>query len=201
MWTCPKCKREFKNTNQNHFCVKPETINEYIYAQSEEQQPILRIVYETVSKAAPNAEEKIKQHIPTFWQNKNIVQFAAHKSHIGFYPSDDAVTAFTERLAGYKTNKGCIHLPYDNIDAKLIADIVQWRVANAEGNKKLVLPEELTAVIETDTEANAFFHSLTDGYKRGYCDWVGGAKQAATRQARAQKALVMLQNKQKTLKT
>lgn len=67
--------------------------------------------------------------------------------------------------------------------------------------KVVVIPEELTAVMDTDAEAKAFFESLTDGYKRGYCDWVGGAKQAATRQTRAEKALVMLQKKQKTLKT
>ena len=64
-----------------------------------------------------------------------------------------------------------------------------------------IVPEELTAVMETDSEAKAFFESLTDGYKRGYCDWIGGAKQATTRQNRADKALVMLQKKQKTLKT
>jgi uncharacterized protein YdeI (YjbR/CyaY-like superfamily) len=67
--------------------------------------------------------------------------------------------------------------------------------------KAVNIPEELIAVMETDSEAKTFFESLTDGYKRGYCDWVGGAKQAATRQTRAGKALVMLQKKQKTLKT
>jgi len=67
--------------------------------------------------------------------------------------------------------------------------------------KTVNIPEELITVMETDSEAKAFFESLTDGYKRGYCDWVGGAKQAATRQTRAGKALVMLQKKQKTLKT
>ena len=67
--------------------------------------------------------------------------------------------------------------------------------------KEVIVPAELTAVLENDTEAAAFFDSLTDGYKRGYCDWVGGAKQEATRATRADKALIMLQNKQKTLKT
>jgi len=65
----------------------------------------------------------------------------------------------------------------------------------------VVIPEELVAVMASDDEAKEFFDSLTDGYKRGYCDWVGGAKQQATRQTRAAKALIMLQNKQKTLKT
>ena len=67
--------------------------------------------------------------------------------------------------------------------------------------KAVVVPDELTAVMETDSEAKAFFENLSDGYKRGYCDWVGGAKQAATRQTRADKALIMLHKKQKTLKT
>ena len=70
-----------------------------------------------------------------------------------------------------------------------------------KGNKTVNIPDELTAAMDSDGEAKAFFESLTDGYKRGYCDWVGGAKQAATRQSRAAKALIMLQNKQKTLKT
>ena len=63
------------------------------------------------------------------------------------------------------------------------------------------VPEELSAVLKDESEAKQFFDSLTDGYKRGYCDWVGGAKQQATRETRAGKALLMLKNKQKTLKT
>lgn len=69
------------------------------------------------------------------------------------------------------------------------------------GKGEVTIPAEMIQVLETDGEAKAFFDSLTNGYKRGYCDWVGGAKQQATRETRAQKALIMLQKKQKTLKT
>jgi len=62
-------------------------------------------------------------------------------------------------------------------------------------------PTELQLLLDNDTEANAFFESLSKSYKQGYCDWVGSAKQEDTRKVRAGKALVMLQNKQKTLKT
>ena len=65
----------------------------------------------------------------------------------------------------------------------------------------VVVPEELTNILKDEPEAREFFLGLTDGYKRGYCDWVGGAKQPATRLTRAEKALLMLKNKQKTLKT
>ncbi|MCL2564586.1 MAG: YdeI/OmpD-associated family protein [Defluviitaleaceae bacterium] len=70
-----------------------------------------------------------------------------------------------------------------------------------QDKKAVIVPGELSAVMETDFEAKEFFASLSDGYKRGYCDWVGSAKQESTRQTRAGKALIMLQNKQKTLKT
>ncbi|GAB6009254.1 YdeI/OmpD-associated family protein [Dysgonomonas reticulitermitis] len=66
---------------------------------------------------------------------------------------------------------------------------------------EIVVPEELTNILKEDAEAKVFFESLSDGYKRGYCDWIGGAKQPATREVRAGKALIMLRNKQKTLKT
>jgi len=62
-------------------------------------------------------------------------------------------------------------------------------------------PAELQVLLDNDTEANAFFESLSKSYKQGYCDWVGSAKQEDTRKLRADKALIMLQNKQKTLKT
>jgi uncharacterized protein YdeI (YjbR/CyaY-like superfamily) len=62
-------------------------------------------------------------------------------------------------------------------------------------------PAELKLLLEKDVEANAFFGNLSKSYKQGYCDWVGSAKQEETRKIRAEKAMIMLRNKQKTLKT
>jgi len=62
-------------------------------------------------------------------------------------------------------------------------------------------PAELQVLIDTDLEAKDFFENLSKSYKQGYCDWVGSAKNEDTRKVRAAKALIMLQNKQKTLKT
>jgi uncharacterized protein YdeI (YjbR/CyaY-like superfamily) len=62
-------------------------------------------------------------------------------------------------------------------------------------------PGELSSLLKTDDEARTFFESLSKSYKQGYCDWVGSAKQEETRKVRAAKALIMLQKKQKTLKT
>lgn len=62
-------------------------------------------------------------------------------------------------------------------------------------------PLELQNLLHKDKPANDFFESLSKSYKQGYCDWVGSAKQEATRQSRAEKAILMLRNHQKTLKT
>lgn len=63
------------------------------------------------------------------------------------------------------------------------------------------VPAELQALLDKSPEASDFFETLSKSYKKDYCDWVGSAKQAETRQSRAEKAILMLLNKQKTLKT
>ena len=129
MWKCPRCGREFKNTNQNHFCQASNAIDEYIAAQAEAVQPILQSIRETIHRAAPEAVEKISWQMPTFWQGENLIHFAVFKKHIGLYPGGEATTVFAQRLAGYKTSKGAIQLPLGQaIDYQLINDIVQWRV-------------------------------------------------------------------------
>ncbi len=63
------------------------------------------------------------------------------------------------------------------------------------------IPNELEVLLDKDEQAKTFFETLAQSYKKGYCDWVGSAKQEATRLVRAEKALIMLKNGQKTLKT
>lgn len=127
MWQCPKCGREFKTTNQNHFCEKPKTIDEYIAGQSESVQPILNQIRDVLRKALPDAKECISWSMPTYRGRINIIHFAAHKNHVGLYPGDKAIEYFADRLSGYKTSKGAIQLPYDKpLPADLITDIAKW---------------------------------------------------------------------------
>ena len=102
MWTCPKCGRTFQKQNQSHYCGEaPKTIDAYI--------------------------ERISWSMPTFWEKHNLIQFAAHKNHIGLYAGTEAVKEFEERLKDYKTSKGTIHLRYDKpLPLELIADIARW---------------------------------------------------------------------------
>lgn len=128
MWQCPKCGRDFKNTNQHHYCGESlKTIDTYIDAQSEEVRPFLNQVRDTLRVALPNAEERISWSMPTYWYNQNIVHFAAFKKHIGLYPGEKAVGHFKEKLTEYKTNKGTVQFQYSKpIPLPLIAEIAKW---------------------------------------------------------------------------
>lgn len=81
-------------------------------------------------------------------------------------------------------------------NTKFLKDSVVFRVTDL-----MQIPAELTVLLDKDKKAETFFETLADSYRKGYCDWVGSAKQESTRQIRAEKALKMLQNGQKTLKT
>ncbi len=70
-----------------------------------------------------------------------------------------------------------------------------------KGEHIIGIPQELKALLDKDKKAKGFFDTLTKSYQQGYIDWVGSAKQEATRQVRAEKAILMLRNNQKTLKT
>ncbi|GAA0763456.1 iron chaperone [Clostridium sartagoforme] len=128
MWKCDKCGKEFKNTNQEHYCgEKPKTIDDYISMQSEELWPLLNQIRDTIREALPYAEERISWSMPTYWNKQNIIHFAAFKKHIGLYPGDKAVEHFSEKLTEYKTSKGAVQFPYSKpLPLELIAEIAKW---------------------------------------------------------------------------
>lgn len=185
-------------------------IDAYIGGFPAPVQEKLNAIRSIIKELASQATERICMRMPTYDLNgKWLVHFAGFEKHVGFFPQPEGVAAFEDKLYGYKTSKGGIQFPNDKpLPLDLIREIVAFRVAQQGEDKpaevksrEIVVPEELSAVLESDAEARSFFESLSDGYKRGYCDWVAEAKQAATKETRAAKALVMLQNKQKTLKT
>ena len=126
-WKCPKCGREFSRQNQDHYCVKPRNIDDYIAAQDEKYQPVLREVRAVLRNVLPEAEERISWSMPTYWKGRNIIHFAASKNHLGLYPGDEATAAFAEELSGLSVSKGTIRVPYDQpLPSELIERIAKW---------------------------------------------------------------------------
>ena len=126
-WKCPACGREFSREGQDHYCVKPQTIDEYITLQVEAVQPRLREIRALLHAAIPDAEERISWSMPTYWEGRNIIHFAAAKKHIGLYPGDEATGVFSDELKEYDVSKGTIRLPHNReLPAELITRIAQW---------------------------------------------------------------------------
>ncbi len=106
------------------------TIDEYIATHPAEIQRVLSELRATIRAAAPDATEKISYQMPTFAQHGNLVHFAAHKQHIGFYPAPSAIAAFRDELAAYKNSKGAVQFPLSRpLPLDLICRMVEFRVA------------------------------------------------------------------------
>ncbi len=112
-----------------------ETVDEYILLYPQEIQDKLQHVRRVIKEEAPEATEKISWKMPTFHLHGNLVHFAAHKSHIGFYPGENGVAQFKDRITEYKSSRGAIQFPYNKqFPEELVRDIVRFRV---EENKRI----------------------------------------------------------------
>jgi uncharacterized protein YdhG (YjbR/CyaY superfamily) len=113
------------------------SIDAYIATFPPETQKRLDEVRATIKAAAPEAQEKISYQMPTFYLHGNLVHFAAHKNHIGFYPTPSGVQAFEHELSQYETSKGSVQFPFDKpIPLDLITKIVLFRVSENLNKKK-----------------------------------------------------------------
>jgi len=208
MWKCPKCKREFKNTNQDHYCGKIETIDRYISEQSEEVQLILNKIRDTIRAAAPEATEKMSWQMPTFWQGENLIHFAAFKKHISIFPGGEATTVFADKLTGYKTAKGTIQLPLSKpIPYDLIEEITHWRVDAVKGENKnnqdmdaskmtrrvYDLPDYVTAALD-ESGLWERYRARPPYQRNDYIGWITRGKREETRQKRLTQMLEELQS-------
>jgi uncharacterized protein YdhG (YjbR/CyaY superfamily) len=106
------------------------TIDEYIAGCPKYIQAILETVRQAIRESAPKSEERISYGIPTFDLNdRHLVHFAAHKNHIGFYPTSSGVAEFRNELLEYEISKGTIRFPLDKpIALDLVEKIVKFRV-------------------------------------------------------------------------
>lgn len=105
------------------------TIDAYIATFPVSTQALLQQMRNTITKAAPKAEEAISYGMPTFKLQGNLVHFAGYKNHIGFYPAPSGIEAFADELKKYKTSKGAIQFPVDEkLPLALVTKIVKFRV-------------------------------------------------------------------------
>lgn len=107
----------------------PKNIDEYIAAFTPEVQEILQKVRQTISQAAPGAEEVISYRMPAFKMKGILAYFAGWKNHIGLYPPVMGDPELEAAVAPYAGEKGNLQFPLDQpIPYDLIERIVKFRV-------------------------------------------------------------------------
>jgi uncharacterized protein YdhG (YjbR/CyaY superfamily) len=105
------------------------SIDEYIAAFPKDIQAILEELRATIRAAAPDAEERISYQMPTFALKGTLVYFAAHKNHVGFYPTPSGIEAFQRELSPYEVSKGAVRFPIGQpLPVDVIGRIVKFRV-------------------------------------------------------------------------
>ena len=108
----------------------PANVDEYIAQFPPDVRKKLGSMRAAIKEAAPGATEKISYRMPAYWQDGDLVFFAAFKSHIGFYPLPDALGDFSERIAPYAQGKGSVQFPLgEEPPLALVKDIVRYRLA------------------------------------------------------------------------
>jgi uncharacterized protein YdhG (YjbR/CyaY superfamily) len=109
--------------------IKFRNVEEYLSAFPKNISSILEKMRETIKKAAPDAEELISYNMPAFRLKGMLVYYAAHKNHIGFYPTSSGISAFKKELSAFEGSKGSVRFPmHEPLPLKLITEIVKFRV-------------------------------------------------------------------------
>jgi uncharacterized protein YdhG (YjbR/CyaY superfamily) len=122
---CPQESRMKMNPGK----ARPKDIDEYIDVAPKAAQKKLLEMRACIRKAAPGAKEGLKWGMPAFSYKRILVVFAAHKGHIGFYPTPSAVKAFAKDLANFATASGSIQFPMEKpLPLALIRKITEFRV-------------------------------------------------------------------------
>jgi uncharacterized protein YdhG (YjbR/CyaY superfamily) len=114
-----------------------KSIDGYISQFPKNVRDVLEELRRVIKESASEAEETISYGMPTFKLNGNLVHFAAHTNHIGFYPTPSGIEAFKNELSSFKTSKGAIQFPLDKpIPFDLVKKIVKFRVKENKSKKK-----------------------------------------------------------------
>lgn len=131
MWRCPKCGREFKRTNQGHYCGEaPKTVLEYVDSQPLETRSRLTEMMIILHSSVPYTNERIWWSMPYYEKEGKYISFSACKKHISFYVGAEAIEKFALDLNEFVTKK-CDMLPLwksitHRIDSKNCKMVLEW---------------------------------------------------------------------------
>lgn len=106
--------------------VQFETTDDYLAVQPEKTGALLEKIRQTIRALVPEAKEVISYQMPAFRLNKVFIFYAGFKNHYSIFVP--GITGeFKDELAGYKTSKATINIPFDKpLPAALLKKIVKF---------------------------------------------------------------------------
>jgi uncharacterized protein YdhG (YjbR/CyaY superfamily) len=114
-----------------------KSIDAYIAAYPASTQTLLKQIRAAIKEAAPKATERISYGMPCFRTTKNLVYFAGHTKHIGFYPGAATIAHFETQLSVYKHAKGSVQFPLtEAIPTALIIQMTEFRLQELLNKEK-----------------------------------------------------------------
>ena len=153
-------------------------------------------------------EETLKWSSPVYTiDGKNVVGLGAFKHHFGiwFYNGvflkdehellTNAQEGKTKALRQMKFNT------IEAIDKNIVLQYVKEAIANQKSGKEVkpdrskkdtVIPVELQAKLDIDSDLKSAFEALTPHKQREYCEHIASAKREATKQNRLEKIIPMI---------
>lgn len=115
--------------------ARPEKIDDYFTALSDEKRAALEKLRKTIQDAAPDAEECFSYGLPAFCMDgKPLLAYGAGAKHCALYPlNPEVIEAHKEELKDFELSKGTIRFQPDKpIPGPLIRKLVKSRMKGIE---------------------------------------------------------------------
>ncbi len=181
-------------------------VDAYIERSKDFAKPLLNHIRVLVHEACPGVVETMKWSFPHFDYKGMMCSMASFKQHcaFGFWKQslidDAAFPAEKTAMGSFGRLTSTADLPDDMTMKKLIADAVRL---NDEGikvkkaplskeKKEIVVPEILTAALESSSQASETFNKFPYSCKKEYVEWILEAKTETTRDKRVATTLEWL---------
>lgn len=172
-------------------------VDDYIARAGDFAKPILERVRERVHAVVPGAEEAIKWGHPNYLcDGKIILGTAAFKAHASVHFWNAPTDETTEGMGHLGKLKDVADLPAD-LDRQIL-EAVKRRGEPARAKEKKPprpvgeLHPDFAAALAENGEARRAFDGFAPSHQREYVEWVGEAKQDATRTRRISQAVEWL---------
>ncbi len=177
-------------------------VDKYIDKAPAYAKPILKKLRDILLGADKTVQEDIKWGAPTLMKDGIVCSYMGFRKHVALWFHKGTLLEDPARLlnGGSTIAMRAAHFTKESqVKAKPITAMLKQAVKlNVSGiktpkraavKKAVVVPKELSQALSKSTGAKKFFDSLPPSERRGYADWIRGAKTAATKQRRIKQAI------------